>query len=356
MQDRSLPLVVGLPGHELTRDQRRILERVCPTGVILFARNISDPDQVRDLVHSIGELEPRPFVCIDLEGGVVNRLSVLWGELPTPATAAEAGRRAVKALGLAAGAACRALGIHLDLAPVIDLERPEGLIALQGRTLSDSADRSAVLARVFFESLAVWSVGACLKHFPGLGPVPVDTHEVLPVLDHRTEDLDEHMGVFAALSAEVPVVMVGHVVAPLLGDGERPASLSRQVVQLAIDLPGRPIVLSDDLEMGALKSLGDLPDLVVAALRARNHGVLVCRAFDRLEEIAENIEAKAAQDPIFASSLKESRARMTAFAHDLCRESAAVPQPDDTTVAQLWEKARREVDAKGPAGNPNATR
>lgn len=337
----SLPLVVGLPGLEITAAERKTLDRIKPAGIILFARNIDSPDQVRELVHSIRDMDPRPFVCVDLEGGMVNRLNALWGALPSPSEAAASGMKGIQALGEAAGAACRALGIHLDLAPVIDLERPDGLIARQGRSLSPSAERSATLARAFSEKMGAWSVSGCIKHFPGLGAVEIDTHEDLPTLDHRIEDLDEHLGVFAALSSDIPIVMVGHVVAPVLGENETPASLSRQIVQLAVDLPGRPVVLSDDLEMGALEGFGDLPELVAAALRARNHGVLVCQAFDRLEEIADHLHNEAEADSTFAGILDEGRSRLGTLARDLCRRAAAVPAPDDETVAQLWEKARK---------------
>jgi len=127
----SLPLVVGLPGTTVTDDDRALLERVRPAGVILFSRNIETPDQVRELVSGLQDLEPRPFVTADLEGGMVNRLSALWGDLPPPAEAAAAGRRAVRALGEAAGAACRNLGIQLDLAPVVDLDCPGGCLSGQ---------------------------------------------------------------------------------------------------------------------------------------------------------------------------------------------------------------------------------
>ncbi len=337
----SLPLVVGLPGLEITTAEKKTLDRIKPAGIILFARNVESPDQVRELVYSVRDMEPRPFVCVDLEGGMVNRLTALWGDLPSPSEAAASGMKGIQALGDAAGAACRALGIHLDLAPVIDLERPDGLIARQGRTLSASAERSATLARAFSEKMGAWAVSGCIKHFPGLGAIEVDTHEDLPTLDHRVEDLDEHLGVFAALSSDIPIVMVGHVVAPVLGENEKPASLSRHIVQLAVDLPGRPVVLSDDLEMGALEGFGDLPELVSAALRARNHGVLVCQAFDRLEEIADHLLREADEDLTFADVLDEGRSRLGTLARDLCRQAAAVPAPDDATVAQLWEKARK---------------
>jgi beta-N-acetylhexosaminidase len=342
----DVPLIVGIPGLEISPGERKILDRVKPLGIILFSRNIESADQVRELVLSLRDMDPRPFVCIDLEGGVVNRLTALWGDLPSPAEAASAGLKAMEALGDAAGAACRALGIHLDFAPVIDLERPNGLIALQGRSLSSSAERSATLARAFSEKLTPWAVSGCIKHFPGLGAVEIDTHEALPTLDRFMEDLDEHIGVFASVSFDIPIVMVGHVVAPGLGENEKPASLSPQIVQLALDLPGRPVVLSDDLEMGALEELGDLPELVVAALRARNHGVLVCKAFDQLENIAERLSREVKRDPSFGDILDEGRVRLGTLARDLCRQAAAVPAPDDATVAQLWEKARKMAETK----------
>jgi len=339
MRIDEAPLIVGLPGTSIDAEQRAVLERVRPTGVILFARNIVTAEQVRELASSLDDLEPRPFLAIDLEGGAVNRLTGLWGGLPSPAEAAAVGRRAVRALGEAAGAGCRALGIHLDLAPVVDLDCGGGFIALQGRCLSSKPERVAILARVFNEGLTAWGVAGCLKHFPGLGALAADTHEALPVIPAL--DQQRHIEAFAALSEEIPVVMVGHAVAPGLGDLDRPASLAPSAVVQAINLPGSPVVLSDDLEMGALYGLGDLPDLVVDALRARNHGVLVCKAFHRLPEIISRIEDAMASDPAFRMRLAETTARLGTLRRDLCRNMAAVPMPDDRLVAQLWDDTRR---------------
>ncbi|HQN97517.1 MAG TPA: glycoside hydrolase family 3 N-terminal domain-containing protein, partial [Thermoanaerobaculales bacterium] len=323
MRIDEAPLIVGLPGTSLDAGQCGVLAGVRPTGVILFARNIVSAEQVRELGAALDDLEPRPFVAIDLEGGAVNRLAGLWGTLPSPAAAAAVGRRAVRALGEAAGAGCRALGIHLDLAPVIDLDCGEGFIPAQGRCLSASPERVATLARVFNEGLASWGVAGCLKHFPGLGAIAADTHAELPVIPPL--DQGRHIEAFAALSEDIPIVMVGHAVAPGLGDPDRPATLAPSAVAKAISLPGSPVVLSDDLEMGALSGLGDLPDLVVDALRARNHGVLVCKAFDRLPEIIGRIEDAMASDSAFRMRLTETTARLGTLRRDLCRSMAAVP-------------------------------
>ena len=339
----SLPLVVGLPGTTVTEDDRTLLERVRPAGVILFSRNIETPDQARELVAGLRDLEPSPFVTSDLEGGMVNRLSGLWGDLPAPADAAAAGRRAVRALGQAAGAACRSLGIQLDLAPVVDLDCPGGCLGGQGRCFGSDPERVIVLARFFDEGLGIWGVSGCTKHFPGLGPVPADTHEELPILDPGEEELERQLSVFEELGTTYPVVMVAHVVAPGLGDAERPASLSRTVVERAAKLPGSPVVLADDLEMGALANWGDLPERVVTAAHARIHGILICNACDRIEEIADHLEAAAEEDPTIATRLVEMTARMGTLGRDLHQRAAAVPAPDDENVAQLWEQARREA-------------
>jgi len=284
-----MPLVVGLPGTTLSTEEKVILERVQPAGVILFSRNISTPEQVRELVGAIRELEPRPFVTVDLEGGMVNRLSALWGELPTP------------------GAACRNLGIHLDLAPVVDLDCPDGCLGVQGRCFSQDPVRVAILARVFNKGLA------------------------------------SHLAVFEELGPEFPAVMVAHAVVPGLGDAEQPASLSRTVVERASKLPGSPVVLADDLEMGALDAVGDLPERVVAAVLARNHGVLVCNAFDRLDDIMTRLNDLSTTDSTLGTRLTEMSARMGTLRRDLLQRAAAVPAPDDATVEQLWQQARREA-------------
>ncbi len=339
MRTESLPLVVGLPGTTIGQPELEALRRTAPSGIILFGRNVESAAQVRALVDGLGDLDPRPFVAVDLEGGTVNRLERIWGPLPSPAQAGAVGRRAVRALGEAAGAGCRALGIHLDLAPVVDLDRPAGMVGRQGRCLADRPDRVATLAEVFSDGLASWGISGCLKHFPGLGPIAADTHEVLPTRDDA-EPLEPHLQVFERLAERIPVVMVAHVVVPALGDSVKPATLARSVLDRAAKLPGSPVILSDDLEMGALGGLGDLPDLVVSALRARNHGVLVCKAFDRLDEIAGRLRQAAADDSALAARLGEMAARLGTLRRDLLQRAAAIPAPDDATVAQLWEEAR----------------
>jgi beta-N-acetylhexosaminidase len=354
MDPEALPLIVGLPGAGLGWSERSVLEAVKPAGIVLFARNVESISQMRELILQLSELEPAPFLSVDLEGGLVNRFEILWGKLPTPATAAAAGRRAVRALGEAAGAACHCLGIHMDYAPVVDLDHEAGFISYQGRALSGDHERAAALAKVFNEGLKAWCVSGCAKHFPGLGAIPVDTHESLPVLELDRPSLQPHLDVFSSLSQDVPAVMVGHVVVPSLGDNENPASLSTSVIEAASELPGSPVILTDDLEMGAIGGLGTLPELVIRAFKARNHGAIVSRSFPQLEEIADTLRSEAARDDGLRARLREATARVGTLRRDLGLCSASLPAPDETTVEQLWEKARNEAEKKAPMRRQSA--
>ncbi len=343
MTSDMLPIVVGIPGPVLLDEEREVLERVRPAGVVLFDRNIRNPDQVRDLTASLRDLEPEPFICVDLEGGRVNRFTALWGRLPAPARSARAGRKAVRALGDAAGAACRALGVQINFAPVVDLAVDGGRLTSEERCWHEDPERVRTFAEVFAKTQANWCVSSCLKHYPGLGAVLVDTHHELPVLELGPSALERHLMPYLGLAEAVGAVMVGHAITPALGDEDRPASLSPKVIEHARALPGGPVVLSDDLDMGALTPIGSLEELALSALRSGVHGVLVCRSFGKLESIASAIRDAVDGEPSLRIRVNEATSRLGTLRRELCRTGGSVPAPDDATVSQLWQQARTEA-------------
>jgi beta-N-acetylhexosaminidase len=301
-------LASGVAGLALDADERRLLSELHPAGVVLFARNIADREQIVSLVRELRELPSGPYVAVDLEGGRVNRLERLAGPLPAAADAARAGVHAVRALAEAAGAACAHLGIGVDLAPVLDVGRPEGFLAMEGRCLASSADEVRAAAGVFLEGLATFGVAGCLKHYPGLGSGRVDSHRDLPLLD---ETVFEDREVFRSLAGRGAAVMVAHALAPALGEAACPTSLSRTVVGWlrAFAAP----ILADDLEMGALSSYGTLPERAAAALAAGCDQVLVCNALPARREVVGHVEAAAWRDPVLAAALREAAVRSEGF-------------------------------------------
>jgi beta-N-acetylhexosaminidase len=329
-------LVCGCVGLALDAEERQLLSELKPAGVVLFARNVSDRDQLASLVRELRELPSHPYVAIDLEGGRVNRLEPLIGPLPSAAQAARAGAHAVRALAEAAGAACAHFGIGVDLAPVLDVARPEGFLASEDRCLGSSVEEVRAAAEVFLAGLLGFGVSGCLKHFPGLGSGRLDSHRDLPLLD---ESVAVDCNVFHALAAPGRAVMVAHALAPSLGDAASPASLSRAVVGRlrAIAAP----VLADDLEMGALAAHGTIPERAAAALAAGCDQVLICNALTARREVAEHVGAAARRDPVLDAALREAAARSENFGRGELAEVAW------DHVLELSDRAR--TLARGPS-------
>lgn len=328
---RSPYLACGIDGTELSPDERALLEELQPGGLILFARNVQETAQLRELTEALQELPWRPHVAVDLEGGRVNRLRAVVGELPAPAVAASAGPEAVQALGAACGAVCAHFGIDVDYAPVLDLAREGGYLGGEDRCLASSPERVTELAEAFLSGLEPHGVAACLKHFPGLGSGVVDSHAELPILDDAVSD---ECGVFCMLAATHRAVMVAHALAPSLGEGLRPATLSPQIVAL-VRAAGCGPVLGDDLEMGALGAYGTIPERAAAALLAGCDQVLVCNALSERRAVVEHLELWGERSLSLRRAVERAASRVDGFA----RQPLATVGPDEVEarVATCWE-------------------
>jgi beta-N-acetylhexosaminidase len=326
-------LVCGVAGTALDRAERRLLDDLRPAGIILFARNVVDREQLVDLVGQLRDLPWAPYLAIDLEGGRVNRLERVVGPLPSAAQAAGAGAHGVRALAEAAAAACAYFGIGADLAPVADVARAGGFLASEGRCLGSSPEEVRHGAAAFLDGLAAFGVAGCLKHYPGLGSGRVDSHRDLPTLG---ESVGTDMEVFHALLHRGCAVMVAHALAPTLAEGRRPATLSPAVVER---LRGHAtLILADDLEMGALAAFGTIGERAVAALAAGCDQVLVCNALAARRAVVEAIDARTRHDPAFANALEGVTERVRGFGRGRLRETSW------DEVVDLCERVRRSVE------------
>ena len=184
------------------------------------------------------------------------------------------------------------MGVNLDFAPVLDLFDEAADPVIGDRALSSDPDTVERLGSSIVAGLQEGGVAACGKHFPGHGAVRVDSHEELPVVEHDPERLRAHeMAPFrAAVAADVAAVMTAHVVYPAL-DEERPATLSRAIVDglLRRECGHRGLVVTDDLEMGAITADRTVEQAAVEALACGCDTVLVCGA--SVERHASVLEA-----------------------------------------------------------------
>ncbi|MFG1465728.1 beta-N-acetylhexosaminidase [Xanthobacter sp. DSM 24535] len=289
--------IVGLSGARLQPQERDFLRARAPWGLILFARNVETPDQVRLLVaearDALGRKAP---VLIDQEGGRVQRLRPPhWPEYP-PAEAfgtiyardRQAGLEAVRLNSRLIAADLADLGIDVDCLPVADLHLPEGHGIIGNRAYGETPAEVAALARAAAEGLLDGGVLPVVKHIPGHGRARVDSHERLPVVETNRAELERTD--FAAFQplADLPLAMTAHVVYAAL-DAERPATTSplvmEQIIRGFIGFSG--LVMSDDLSMGALS--GTVAERAAASIAAGCDMLLHCNGtLAEMEQVADN--------------------------------------------------------------------
>jgi beta-N-acetylhexosaminidase len=311
-------LILGYDGLAIDSKLRTTLSTLQPSGVILFARNIEDPRQTWRLLRDSQATTRVPmFLCVDLEGGTVDRLKKVVAPAPSVADVVATGNRKLfrmhgKILGLEA----RALGFNTDFAPVFDLGFEASRSVLTSRTASDDAKKTIEYAREFLRGLKDSKVLGCGKHFPGLGEGNLDSHHDMPVIQKSWKKMwAEDLVPYRELRRQIPFVMVAHASYPEVTNNKLPASLSRKwmqdVLRKKIDYKG--LIISDDLEMGGVLSTGEIEDVAVETLRAGADMFLVCHNQDLVWRGYEAVLRTAERDSKFAAQVAKAAKRVLAF-------------------------------------------
>jgi beta-N-acetylhexosaminidase len=275
-------LIAGFNGEQLPVELKSIANEFGLGGVILFARNVAEAEQVAELSGEAVRLVPELplWVSVDQEGGRVARLKAPFTEWPPMATLGRSGDPALaERFARALGAELRAVGVSLDYAPVLDIHTNPKNPVIGDRALADEAELVSTLGSVIIRALQGEGVAACGKHFPGHGDTSTDSHLELPLVEHPPDRLRaiEFAPFRAAIAAGVATIMTAHVFVPSLDD-TRPATLSRRVVSdmLRHELGFEGVIISDDLEMKAVASTYAVPAAAVMAIEAGCDALLIC--------------------------------------------------------------------------------
>jgi beta-N-acetylhexosaminidase len=323
----------SFPGRTVSVELRALAREFDLGGVTLFARNVEAPEQVLELSYdcaALGVVAPA-WVSVDQEGGRVARLRAPFTEWPPMATLGRAGSEALAArFARALAAELRAVGITLDFAPVLDVHTNPKNPVIGDRALSHDTQLAAVLGAAVVRELQGAGVAACGKHFPGHGDTAVDSHLELPVVEHGPDRLRavEFVPFRAAIAADVAAVMTGHVLVPSL-DERRPATLSAPILRLLREELGfSGLILTDDLEMQAVRARWTPGESAVQALAAGCDGVLVCSGDAAV--IAETLETmvkavESGQLPL--SRVDDAIGRMARAKARFLPTPSAVPGP-----------------------------
>jgi beta-N-acetylhexosaminidase len=324
-------LVCGVEGTELTPQELAFYASVAPSGVTLFARNVADDPKtpgsfapVAALCRALQTTRPRGapplIIAIDQEGGRVRRLKAPFPD-HGPAMHLAGGRddeaalAEVQAAAQALGARLAALGINVNFAPVLDVLTEPTNTAIGDRAFGTTATAVSRRGGAYLDGLTAAGVLGCLKHFPGQGDAKVDTHLGSARIATSRPQLDEReLAPFKAHLGRAPMVMISHCIYPALADEE--ASRSQRVINglLRDELGFRGVVVSDDMNMGAIpQDLGPWAEAVVGAVAAGADMILVCRHLERYQAAHATLAREAERSPAFARRLGEAAARVLAL-------------------------------------------
>jgi beta-N-acetylhexosaminidase len=288
------PILIGLSGTELDARGREQLAHPAVGGVVLFTRNFENKSQLEQLVAEIrASRNPRPLICIDQEGGRVQRLKDGFTRLPPLGVLGQlGGSDPQKALDMAyrhgrvMATEMLACGIDLSFAPVLDLNR--GSCVIGDRSLSSDPAEVTRLGRAYRAGLIVWVFKTTGKHFPGHGSIVADSH-IDDVSDPRSleEIRSTDLQPFIDLASELDSLMIAHVVYPEVDF--LPAGYSQAWLQdvLRTELGYRGVIFSDDLGMHAAKAVGGLVERTSLCLNAGCDLVLVCQPEDVASLLAD---------------------------------------------------------------------
>jgi beta-N-acetylhexosaminidase len=297
-------LFVGLPGARLDKRLRQLLREVQPGGVILFGRNIETAEQVALLTAQIRDaLDHNVLIGVDQEGGLVDRFRAICEPMPAAKHVRDAARSDLaREFGAVSARVLRLLGFNINFAPVLDLGGGNEENGLRTRTFGTQPAEVSRLAGAYLDGLQAGRVLACGKHFPGLGGSQVDSHRRLPVVTHTWEEIFERDLVpfmdlmFHRPGERLHSVMVSHAAFPEVSEflqawfrrtsdlpaldqlHQLPATISGNVVmrllRMALKFDG--LVITDDMEMGAVVQTLTVAEASLRAIEAGSDMVLIC--------------------------------------------------------------------------------
>jgi beta-N-acetylhexosaminidase len=337
-------LIAGLEGTALNALERSWLKVIQPGGVILFRRNIEEAGQTYRLLAEIDSLSALPlFRCVDLEGGVVDRLRDLIAPIPSLAAVAASSKRSnFLKHGKLIGREARALGFNVVLAPVLDLALPESQRVMGTRTFFADPQKVIAYADAFLDGLEAAGILGCGKHFPGLGGGTLDSHHATPVIDRSVEDLWTcDLLPYRTLKSRLPMVMVSHASYPQ-SDDDQPASVSSywitDVLKKRIGYHG--LVVSDDMEMGGILTQTSIEEAAVLAVAAGTHLIEICKDPALLLRAYEALLSEAERSEAFRRKVESACRKI-----DLARRAIAATLPDKPPTRLQIERLRGEIAA-----------
>ncbi|MDY6952118.1 MAG: beta-N-acetylhexosaminidase [Thermodesulfobacteriota bacterium] len=288
-------LMVGFEGQALDHDLRSMIGELHVGGLILFKRNIHDPEGLGELCaalqsFSVERGHPPLMISVDQEGGSVARLGPPFTVFPGNRAMGRTGSPdTARTFGATTARELKGAGITMNLAPVLDVMEEGGDCPVMGdRVFGDDPELVAALGSVVIETLQRGGIAATAKHFPGMGGAVADPHRDVSRIHTEREVLESRdlVPFRAAIQRGVEAVMLSHVVYDTL-DPHWPAGLSSIIAKdlLRETMGFHGVTITDDLDMGAIDTHFDVETVVQRICEADIDIALICRDRAKIEAV-----------------------------------------------------------------------
>jgi len=360
-------ITVGIQGTSPSPEELELIRRGVG-GVILFARNVKEPEQVADLSRTLKTAAIGPLlISIDQEGGRVQRLRpphwTAWPSLRRLGRIDEEGGIAglngtavAEKVGRSMAHELAACGIDLDYAPVLDVDTNPNNPVIADRSFGRDPRRVARLGVALGQGLERGGVASCAKHFPGHGDTSQDSHLTLPRLAHDKQRLweVELVPFVAAARAGLASVMTAHV--RFEAFDRLPATLSPIALSLLRkDVEFRGCCISDDLEMHAISDIWGVPDAAALAITAGCDAVLICHTLQHQHDSIDAIARGARSGPMSRERLAEASSRVETMQTRFARAASSI-DPKTAAAACATAEHRQFAAQLAEAPPPLASR
>jgi beta-N-acetylhexosaminidase len=332
-------MMVGFRGTEKSSEITELIEQKHIGGVIYFDRNMKSPEQVAKLSNSLQQTADQStlslplMVAVDQEGGNIIRMRERVSPLPSQQDLGEnASVEDMYKVAKLNGAELGSMGININFAPVLDLSKTDE------RSLGKDPEKVYQYGKKAIQGLNDVSITGALKHFPGNGRSEIDPHvETSSVeanqLDLENSDIYPFKQIISEMDNQKFFVMVTHIKYPAY-DKEKPASLSKVIIEdlLRGKLKYEGLVVTDDLEMGAVNKYFSYEDMGKQAILAGADLLLVCHEYSHELEVYNGLLKAAKTGEVPMDRINESVKRVLTYKLFNMKQTKADPDQAEKVV------------------------
>ena len=289
--------IIRMQGKEITDDLKTLIKDYHIGGVSLYSKNYDSYEDMIDLINKLKELNSKYnktplFISVDQEGGRVNRLPKDFENTPS-AKKISKDKKYVKEVGSTIGEILNNLGINMNFAPVLDIQRFNDNHAIGDRCFGYNKDSVTENGIVMMNSLKDKNIIPVVKHFPGHGLAKRDSHFFLPIVKKEIEQSEDIEPFINAINLGADALMVSHLMI-IKKDRFYPASLSKKIITdyLKNELNYKGLIITDDLKMKAVNLLYGYKKSSLKAIEAGNDIILIGADYNTVITCIDNIKKK----------------------------------------------------------------